>query len=362
MSFSICCIILCIQLYISFIYSYSDKRLPIKLSYLNMLMFGIMCIFRSLNVPDTLVYVSAFKECLNSYSFLFERVSGFELGFSFLMRFCKLLVNDYHFFFLVCVLINIVLLIKTLDEFAIYNNFPQKYLELFLLLFLPFYGLYYWGIVLRGGLAMSFATYSLFLLLNEKKRKAIMMAILAILFHQTAVLFFIGLMFCKLLLRIKVKWYWILMSVLLVIYLSGLNEIVFSYVIGYIQTFIYSHELGRVYISYSGKVKVAGISLKVLFYFMIGYMCLFFYKFISPKMERLFSLYFLGLIIAVFFSEITAISRLSEFFLISYFYILISIYATSKIVVQRSLLYPACVGISTVNFCISIIAITNVFS
>lgn len=187
--------------------SYSSKFSEKNLFWFFVIVLAIIIGGRSISVPDTDQYLEFYQLTLSS-SILDIPLYSYEIGFQLLTKILKLITNGSSFFYFgIIVLINSYFLFKSFSCFTD-QSYPSKKssgtlinqikLQEFLLLYFSYWGLYYTGIVLRAGIAMSILIYLSTLLcspyISLKKWSAIfLLAIISCSFHITALLGIIAL-------------------------------------------------------------------------------------------------------------------------------------------------------------------------
>lgn len=148
--------------------SYSSKFSEKNLFWLFVIVLAIIIGGRSISVPDTDQYLEFYQLTLSS-SILDIPLYSYEIGFQLLTKILKLITNGSSFFYFgIIVLINSYFLFKSFSCFTD-QSYPSKKssgtlinqikLQEFLLLYFSYWGLYYTGIVLRAGIAMSILIY-----------------------------------------------------------------------------------------------------------------------------------------------------------------------------------------------------------
>lgn len=145
--------------------------------------------------PDTSNYVSVY-ETLEITSF---DGGSFNVGFLLLMKICQILRLHYSVFFGVIAALNYLIvymgcrmLADNIEEPTTKYFIKKKkpYYCVFSAIYLPYFGFFYNCIVLRQGIAMSLLILSYAFLMNKKYTHYIIIVILAILFHSSAVIGF----------------------------------------------------------------------------------------------------------------------------------------------------------------------------
>jgi len=300
-------------------------KLPKTIWWLNVILFAFICCTRDTNVPDTSEYIKFYNN-ISLYFSSWITNNDTEIGYSILMGIIKSLNLNYQSFFFIIVIINFFVLNKTINECKEYFKIDHNIHYIFFILYLSFYGIYYNAMVLRAGIAISFCLYSIFLLLNKKYIVGMIMVLLSNIFHNSAIVAFLIILFAFILPGFKRKFYRKYILFILIIYLIGINNIIFYNIIDVLQDFVVSNNMGRIYQSYIFKDNNFGIAFKVLYYFLIGLYITFINENIFLKMKKLINVYCIGLTLSILFSSITAFSRLTDFFFIFYIFILINAY------------------------------------
>ena len=166
------------------------------------LAFVCMMALRPDTVGDTLPYMDVFAS-MDSYRFtlgLGRAVVGtnadmsMEIGFANLCKLTSLVSSSYQFFFFVVAFLNVgigvfsILLISS----SMHEGPAVQYriLPVFLL-FISYYGFWYSGILLRGGLAISFCMLSYALIFRKRYVLALLVYLIAFSFHNSAFIFLV---------------------------------------------------------------------------------------------------------------------------------------------------------------------------
>lgn len=161
------------------------------------LVFILIITFRPLSVPDTMSYYEFFNQIeFYKFSFSFGRTYlGFENGFCNYSRIIYLIYPNFRFFLFVVgstsFLLNFSALLKIKSVvFSIDKNswFPL------LILYIPYFGFLYSGIILRAGIAFGFCMYSFYYLYKQSIAQSIIFFFFGLWFHNSAFIFVIVLL------------------------------------------------------------------------------------------------------------------------------------------------------------------------
>ncbi len=166
------------------------------------LAFVLMMAFRPDTVGDTLPYMDVFAS-MDSYKFtlgLGRTVVGttadmtMEIGFANLCKLTSLVSSSYQFFFFVVAFLNVgvgVLSVMLISS-SMHEGPAVEYRILpAFLLFVSYYGFWYSGILLRGGLAISFCMLSYALIFRKRYVWALLAYLVAFSFHNSALIFLV---------------------------------------------------------------------------------------------------------------------------------------------------------------------------
>ena len=318
--------------------SYSSKFSEKNLFWLFVIVLAIIIGGRSISVPDTDQYLEFYQLTLSS-SILDIPLYSYEIGFQLLTKILKLITNGSSFFYFgIIVLINSYFLFKSFSCFTD-QSYPSKKssgtlinqikLQEFLLLYFSYWGLYYTGIVLRAGIAMSILIYLSTLLcspyISLKKWSAIfLLAIISCSFHITALLGIIALIIFYISKKMTMRSYLLLFLLICIILFGKVSFWIVDMLdrnMPMIFSLIEDTDFAKLQ-AYSNIDASIKISFRFLFCLLIGLffiickrMQLYYYKYLN--------VYIVGLFLGALFSAIEAFSRIMDFFVI-YSFILIS--------------------------------------
>ncbi len=155
-------------------------------------LFVYAAAFRNIyTVPDTLNYVNLYRwipinQGINPFAW---NISVFETGFVFLMYLVKRAGFGYDMFFAVVCLIQLIVYVRAMSEMRLLIGWKRDLYSVYFSIWCGYWGLFYSCIVLRSGLAISFMFLAHVKFLSGRKRRAIIYAITAFLFHRTILLY-----------------------------------------------------------------------------------------------------------------------------------------------------------------------------
>ncbi len=313
--------------------------------------FCILIASRSLDVPDTDVYVSYFM--MEDADLRYFNDYGFEIGFQFLTKLIKLVVGDnYQLYFAIITLINSILILtavkridklhqkeyKELSESDISQTieYPTFLSIILLTLYVAFFGLYFNSIVLRVGIAFSLIVFAVSYALKTDKKladyiAAFLFVILSILFHSTAILGLIIILIIFFSQKQSFKFYFILLFVIAVFYYlnltSRLGGVVFNFIASLNAFTLLSDKLSN----YGGSQSLfaaEGISMKFVFYWFMSFVLLFNDN-QSKLYYKLFNIYILGLALFAILRSVLLVERVTDYFLL-FSFLLFYLFLSSK--------------------------------
>ena len=151
--------------------------------YLSVVLLSFFFASRSLFVPDAAAYQDFYLTNISEGS-------SIEYGYMYLC---------YIFHSILGVSFRVYLFILSLFllmcwRFSINRLFPKVPFQFFLISFLPFFGFYYYGAVLRASIAITISMVGMSFLFKDNSSKRIIIYLLCVLlamqFHVTAILFF----------------------------------------------------------------------------------------------------------------------------------------------------------------------------
>ena len=297
-----------------------------KLLYIfSSIIFAYFIGIRTSDVPDTEAYILFYNET-NPFSLSDFNNSSFEIGFQVLTKILKILTggNVSYYFMSVC-LINFTLLNFTLKNFT--NN-KGSFIIIGLNLYIAFFGLFYNGIVMRQGLALSFICYavSLIYLSNEtnskvEKMKVVICLVLAFFMHLSSIIGIVVWFLFKNMKGKSNKYYTIILVLSVLIYFSKLGLIflsIFTAFLDFLFSFFHGTQFAK-YLFYQALLEdiTFEVSFKILFFYFVALLILLIhFKDNLLKQNILFRIYMIGVILVSIFGFIGQISRILDYFLI----------------------------------------------
>lgn len=177
-----------------FIMPYLSKRLDHLITGTFSFIFLLIITFRPFSVPDTSAYYRFFNQ-LESYRFSFEfgrTFLGFENGFCNFSKLIYIIYPNFHFFLFVIGSTSLILNFSALLRISnkLFNVEGNIWFPLFVL-YIPYFGFLYSGIVLRAGIAIGFCLYSFYFLLKENIIRSIVLFGFGLWFHNSAFIFIV---------------------------------------------------------------------------------------------------------------------------------------------------------------------------
>lgn len=330
-------ILLLIFLFGCFIFSYLERSYNIPHSHwIFIVPFSVLMATRSLDVPDTEVYMNYFlmeeADLINFYDY------GFEWGFQLLTKLVKFISEEsYHLFFWIVAIINLsIMYTATKQIISVYNDETTDedndtllniekdkfYAFIFLTLYIAFYGLYLNAIVIRVGIAFSLIVLASSFALKPKLqfKDYILIALfiaLAVLFHSTALLGIIIILIILLSKRYSMKFYLIFLIVTGLFYFFNITTRLGGTVINVISSLntltLLSNRLERYDVQ--SLMMSEGISMKFVFFWIMSFFLLFsgenkkvFYK--------IFNVYIFGIVLFALMRSVLLVERVTDYFLL----------------------------------------------
>lgn len=335
------------------IFTFFEMRFKIPFAkWIFIIPFALIIANRSLDVPDTEVYMSyLISEDTEFYRYL---DFGYEPGFQTMTKLYKLLLDDnYTIYFLMITVINLIIVdysmqriskvyyaeendeqsnsvYITLYEKFIYNNnfsiFP-------LTLYVAYYGLYFNAIVLRVGIALSLVILSTSFALKEKKYKTdyfwiVLILTISYFFHSTALLGIIINLIIVFSKRFSNKTYIVLWILIGLFYFSNITSRLGDTIFGMITSLNSLTVVSTKLENYEGYdiFNAQGISFKFIFYYLMSFVLLF--ENVNSKIYfKILNILFVGLFLFAIFRSVLLIERVTDYFLLFtiiafYFYLL----------------------------------------
>lgn len=327
------------------------KKTPPVVYWILTITFAVICATRSTITQDTIPYIDAFNSVSTNYLYKSaqDTPQGFELGYTVVMQISKIIFGDsYKVFFFIVVIINYFLLYIAYKKLCKIINVRGQLLITLFCLYTSYFGIYYNGIVLRAGLAISLLICASALLLDKKYILAFCMLWLSIKMHDSAILGILPIAILLFKINFSKISYRILLIVLLIIHVFQLNISFMYKILPSMTSFVMTHNSMQVFRSYLLNFSITeGISLKLIFFILIGYMFTIF-KIDTDELtfKKYVNVYYFGLLIAVIFSGLDVFSRISDFCLVFYTIIMVLYLSKSKLSKDKIVII-----VSTITMC-----------
>ncbi|MCK9509123.1 MAG: EpsG family protein [Pigmentiphaga sp.] len=324
-----------------FLFSYVERNQNISfLKWVFIVPFCVLVASRSIDVPDTDVYMTYF---FNEDSSLIYYVDyGFEIGFQVLTKLLKNITEEnFRIYFALITLLNLIVIDyaakrifsvfqKEQTEPTINSNLYEyqndatqgRHLSIIALtLYVAFFGLYVNAVVLRAGLAFSLMVLATSFAIDiRKKSDYIIIAsllLLAYFFHNTALLgvfIVLVLMFSK---KFTLNTYLVFSVIIGVIYFVNLTprlgSTVFDLILSLNNLTVVAYKLSE----YGGASLFVseGISMKFTFFWMISFI-LPMNDTSSKSYYKFLNVYFIGLAVFAFMRSVLLVERVTDYFLL----------------------------------------------
>lgn len=293
------------------------------------ILFLLFIVFRPLSLPDNIFYTDLYEY----YNILpheysqrtFLQIIKAESGFYILTSICKYLYgsNNYQLFFLTISLVNLVLFSLASDLFIkkYYDRqtvFKNNFIPLFLI-YISYYGFMYNMIVLRAGIALSLLYYSVALLTHKKYYKFILVLLLSIFFHRSAILGVFLILSYIILPILSKKQYLILWFFILIIYLSRLDRYLSDLNINNLLGLSVSKDESLFGSYLANDYMITRYPLRTLYLILITPIFIIINK---NEMFKLINIFLIGLLFQSLFQGLPAFGRATDFFI--FFSVIIS--------------------------------------
>lgn len=187
------------------------------LIYSSIIVFALFCAERNIKMSDTKAYIQYFEKLdISSFASFFSIDGRYGLGYEFLNKVIKIAFGkNYKIFFASVVILNCLLVYSV----------TYKTNKISFLLYLSFFGIYYNFIVLRQGIAISFAIMAL-VSLNKNVFKSVIYILIGMLFHETILVLFMFLIARLIKKGIKKRTYLIVLTISLILYLTKVTMVI----------------------------------------------------------------------------------------------------------------------------------------
>lgn len=319
----------------------NNKNTEVILRFLFIIFFSFIAAFRFSTVPDTEVYIKHYND-IASLSFSDFGFYHFEPGYVCLVKlYCKLLGGSCHNFFFFLTFINLIIVSHS---FNILYKKQYSLINISLLFFISYYGLYFNFIVLRFGIGASFFLCSL-AYIKHKKIYSILFYALSIFCHTSFFLIFpiyiIMLMYnnCK-----QKIFFYIWLLVIGIIYYFRIGRFLTNSLIQIIILILKKIFLNYTYYFENLDFGNEKISIRFTLNYILGFIFIR-YGYIKNKTYLInLIIYLVGLSIYSFFSAIELIDRISDIYLLSGIFLISNYFSSLKNIRDKLILfYPICI-------------------
>ncbi|MGD6856663.1 EpsG family protein [Bacillus infantis] len=297
--------------------------------------FAIIVASRSVNiVPDTLGYLTAYLS-LDTFTFYTSETapSGFELGFIYLSELIKMFAGPYYFiYFLFITIINLIIIV-----FSLKNIFETnlKYSNIFvaIAIYISYYGFYYNAIVLRAGIAISIILLAASLALKKKWLVSISLVLLAITFHQSAIIGLVILLILKLKIRFSKKKYFIIWLVIGIVLFSKIGTHFMLDIILYLLNYFPEYNVYIRTLSFSTTLTSWNI-----FYYLLGGLFLTYSK-KNDRYYNILNVYYIGILLVALVPGMNILYRMLDYFIVFNFILFHMYILDKKLYITKFLLF-----------------------
>lgn len=288
-----------------------------------LLVFLLFLTFRGLEPPDALAYADFYKAVDTSHLYLnrADLPITTDIGYGIFNQIVKFFFgSNYHFIFLIIPVFNLYLIKISFKKlfFGVFEIKNHNILYgLFFALYISYYGILYSGVVLRGGLALSFLFYSYVMGCQKKWVWAILFYFIAIKFQSSAI---IGILIALILFsnsKLNKSIYFISWVVIGFLYFIKFGYFTVEY---FPQIFGYLSDINtlQVFTKFNDRIPPINdmLNLKLIYFYLIGGLFLTIRQ--HPFFYRFLNVYYLGLLIYVLF-PVSYMSRVTDIFMFSIF-------------------------------------------
>lgn len=322
---------------------------------LYILSVGLIIACRGEDVPDTLGYLDYYNE-IDAADFSHFNYYLFEPGFQFFTHVVKIVVGNVPavYFFIIVFIISCLLwdaiqrILLNLQK----NNRLGSAIKLPVLyafvLFYSYYGIFYGGITIRAGIAMSLYLETLSLLCKERlyKKDVLFISILfvlAFLFHVSSVVYLPIILIFRFTKPLSKKGYLLILLFCSVLFFSRINMVVLNNVSSILSSLVMRTEnsdLSKFSLYTDALVdSTQKISFKYVFQLLSGFV--FLYGNLKEKIYYCFlNIYILGVVLGAVFAPISMMYRILDFFYIITFILYTLLFLSLKF--HKNIFYISC--------------------
>lgn len=315
--------------------------------------FAFICATRSLITQDTIPYILGYNDVSINYFYtsINETPLRFDLGYTILMQVFKILFGgNYKIFFFFIVIINYLIILLAYKKICEIIGYKKTYIITLFTLYTSYFGIYYNGIVLRAGIAISFIIYSTSFFLEKKYIRGAFLGGIALFMHDSSILASIIILILFFRKSFTKKTYYIFLTLLLIITVTESNAYILKRILPLLEIWVNKYEFLHVFKAYIVNSSMTfGISFKLIYFILIGYVYIFLNLFRNIYINKFINIYFFGLLIAVIFNGLDVFSRISDFYII-YNCIIFLLFFSEEVKSKKSI-YINIFGIWFIVFC-----------
>lgn len=313
-------------IFLCFSFRISSKPYEKVFSIIYILTIGSIIALRTNEVPDTLGYLEYYAE-IDAGDFSQFSYYTFEPGFQFFTHVVKIVVgySPYIYFFSIVSIISLLLYDATrrilrYTKYEIEKSTIKLPLLCAIILFYVYYGIFYGGIAIRAGIAMSIYLEILSILCIPKiglknKFSIIVLFILAWLFHTSSLIILPILLLFRKSKALSKRFYLFILLASALIFFSRINVMIVDRISGTLFSLITGSEDTGKFALYADALFEGNqkLSFKYIFQLCSGFI------FLLGNLKdniyiRFLNVYILGVLLGAIFAPITMMYRVLDFF------------------------------------------------
>lgn len=348
----------------------ADRGIKFFAEFVLITAFSLLIALRPEFIPDVASYNEIFYTVdVNAhYGFdFFGEYLSVEYGFLYLMKIFKIFCQNVYIFYFFLTFITVSVFVYGVK--GVIYGLTKKHINVPYVMgaYFSYYGIYYNGIAIRQGLALSLCILALYFLIYKKYIRMAVSLVLAFLFHRLSILAVAVLLFYALFKKrgLTLKFYTAVCIICLIYYLytaiMGTGGFIYDVAAQVVKLFGLSESYLGWLSDYSNIP--AHISLTNLFICIQGFVLIYLCRYRKP-MKLFCGIYVLGMIISVLFSNMSAACRLYDFFTIYSAIIIAYVLSDIQLIKKRIVggdLNAYVVRYNTVNlFLVGVLIVCNI--
>lgn len=297
-----------------------STRLNSIIGIIMLITFSALLAWRPTYFTDTKAYIRIFNQIDINFDYGFNpfgEILGVEYGYLYFMKFIKFFVKDVHlFFFIFNVFVSAIFMIGA--KGVIEGIAKRKFnFAITLAVYMSYFGLYYMGIAIRQGMALSLSILGAALLKKKKYFLSGLALVFAFLFHRIAICsiltYIILYMFNK---DYGKRMYLIIWSLCGVYMLFNSNTYLQDFFLKILYHIMSSLHLNSLlfYIMEGAKETFELSVVRVFLWLSIGLYIS--YSYICKINKMLLNVVFSGLIVSIVLYTLSGLSRIYDFYII----------------------------------------------